>query len=80
MHDENYFDAVADILGHESMDTTRTHYAFALEEQRPATIEENVVEQRAVSRARPSPAQIVAIVVGLAFIVIGAVALAHAGL
>lgn len=32
-------DAVANVLGHESVETTRKHYAFASDERRRATIE-----------------------------------------
>ena len=34
----NPLDAVADVLGHESVDTTRRHYAFASDERRRQTI------------------------------------------
>lgn len=34
----NALDAVADVLGHEYVDTTRKHYAFASDERRRATI------------------------------------------
>ncbi len=38
LNDGEHIDAVADALGHESVDTTRKHYAFASEERRRATI------------------------------------------
>lgn len=38
LNDGEHLDAVADVLGHESVDTTRKHYAFASEERRRATI------------------------------------------
>jgi hypothetical protein len=38
LNDGEHIDAVADVLGHESVDTTHKHYAFASEERRRATI------------------------------------------
>lgn len=34
----HHIDAIADVLGHESVDTTRRHYAFASTARRRATI------------------------------------------
>lgn len=39
LNDGHHIDAVADVLGHSSIDTTRKHYAFASDERRRATIE-----------------------------------------
>jgi integrase len=39
LNDGHPLDAVADILGHRNVDTTRTHYAFASNARRRATIE-----------------------------------------
>ncbi len=39
LNDGHHIDAVADVLGHESIDTTRRHYAFSSSERRKATIE-----------------------------------------
>lgn len=39
LNDGHHIDAVADVLGHESVDTTRKHYAFSSSERRKATIE-----------------------------------------
>jgi site-specific recombinase XerD len=39
LNDGHHIDAVADVLGHASIDTTRTHYAFASNARRRATIE-----------------------------------------
>lgn len=38
LNDGHHLDAVADVLGHKSVDTTRTHYAFASNARRKATI------------------------------------------
>ncbi len=38
LNDGHPLDAVADVLGHESVDTTRKHYAFSSNERRRATI------------------------------------------
>ena len=38
LNDGQPLDAVADVLGHESVDTTRKHYAFSSNERRRATI------------------------------------------
>lgn len=38
LNEGEHIDAVADVLGHESVDTTRKHYAFASEQRRRATI------------------------------------------
>lgn len=38
LNDGHHLDAVADVLGHTSLDTTRKHYAFASTERRRATI------------------------------------------
>jgi hypothetical protein len=38
LNDGEHIDAVAGVLGHESIDTTRKQYAFASEERRRATI------------------------------------------
>lgn len=39
LNDGHHLDAVADVLGHESVDTTRKHYAFSSNARRRATIE-----------------------------------------
>jgi site-specific recombinase XerD len=39
LNDGHHLDAVADVLGHESVDTTRKHYAFTSNARRRATIE-----------------------------------------
>ncbi|MBC7645034.1 MAG: tyrosine-type recombinase/integrase, partial [Thermoleophilia bacterium] len=39
LNDGHHIDAVADVLGHVSIDTTRKHYAFASNARRRATIE-----------------------------------------
>lgn len=39
LNDGHHLDAVADVLGHESVDTTRKHYAFSSSARRRATIE-----------------------------------------
>lgn len=39
LNDGHHIDAVADVLGHVSIDTTRKHYAFASDARRRATIE-----------------------------------------
>jgi len=38
LNDGHHLDAVADVLGHASLDTTRKHYAFSSTERRRATI------------------------------------------
>jgi len=38
LNDGHHLDAVADVLGHESVDTTRKHYAFSSNARRRATI------------------------------------------
>jgi site-specific recombinase XerD len=38
LNDGHYLDAVADVLGHTSLNTTRKHYAFSSTERRKATI------------------------------------------
>jgi hypothetical protein len=39
LNDGEHIDAVADVLGHASIDTTRKHYAFASDARKKATIE-----------------------------------------
>jgi integrase/recombinase XerD len=39
LNDGHHIDAVADVLGHHSVDTTRTHYAFSSTARRRATIQ-----------------------------------------
>ncbi len=39
LNEGHHLDAVADVLGHESVDTTRKHYAFSSSERRRSTIE-----------------------------------------
>lgn len=39
LNDGHHLDAVADVLGHQSVDTTRRHYAFSSNARRRATIE-----------------------------------------
>jgi len=39
LNEGHHIDAVADVLGHESVDTTRKHYAFSSNERRRTTIE-----------------------------------------
>lgn len=39
LNDGHHLDAVADVLGHDSLDTTRRHYAFSSNARRRATIE-----------------------------------------
>jgi site-specific recombinase XerD len=39
LNEGHHLDAVADVLGHESLDTTRKHYAFSSDERRRSTIE-----------------------------------------
>lgn len=39
LNDGHHLDAVADVLGHASVDTTRNHYAFSSNERRRATID-----------------------------------------
>jgi len=39
LNDGHHIDAVADVLGHSSIDTTRKHYAFSSNARRKATIE-----------------------------------------
>lgn len=39
LNDGHHLDAVADVLGHKSLDTTRRHYAFSSNEHRRATVE-----------------------------------------
>lgn len=39
LNDGHHLDAVADVLGHASVDTTRDHYAFASDARKRATIE-----------------------------------------
>jgi len=39
LNDGHHLDAVADVLGHSSVDTTRNHYAFSSNARRRRTIE-----------------------------------------
>jgi len=39
LNDGHHIDAVADVLGHVNVDTTRKHYAFASNARRRATID-----------------------------------------